>query len=236
MGKRSAHKEVREVLPWFVNESLGEKEKQRVLVHLRECPECRAERDELQAIQQVVAEDDGTGETNYRAAFRKLMGRIETAEANRASTHDFEPGGGSSGWRLPLGVAACLLVAVLIGPGSNPLPDSRNLTPGEPGNVAGTGIGRDGTDAVGFRTLSEPSAVVTGVPHRIALTFAQPVMAKTLRSALIETKSNIVSGPDADGRYIVEVTVPAHMTDLEFINSMRAIDGVQYAAFYDTPQ
>lgn len=226
MGKQSVHAEVLEVLPWFVNESLGEKERQLVLGHLRECPECRAERDELQAIQQVVAEDDGTGDGNYKSAFRKLMARIETAEANRASVRDFEPapesGKERGKWWLPLSAAACLFVAVLLTVGTNPLREVREVREESAG----------GGDGSGFRTLSDPGKAVAGIPHRIALTFEQPVMAETLRSALIETRSNIVSGPDRDGTYIVEVAVPSHMTDAEFINSMRAIDGVQYAAFY----
>lgn len=226
MGKQSVHAEVLEVLPWFVNESLGEKERQLVLGHLRECPECRAERDELQAIQQVVAEDDGTGDGNYKSSFRKLMTRIETAEANRASIRDFEvapENGRESGkWWLALSAAACLFVAVVITVGTNPLRE------GLPEALLEESAG----DGLGFRTLSDPGKAVAGIPHRMALTFEQPVMAETLRAALIETRSNIVSGPDKDGTYIVEVAVPPHMTDAEFINSMRAIDGVQYAAFY----
>jgi hypothetical protein len=148
------------------------------------------------------------------------MARIETAEANRASVRDFEPAPESGKWWLALSAAACLFVAVLITVGTNPL---REALPEE---SAGGG------DGPGFRTLSDPGKAAAGIPHRMALTFEQPVMAETLRSALIETRSNIVSGPDKDGTYIVEVAVPSHMTDAEFINSMRAIDGVQYAAFY----
>ena len=47
MEKKSVHEEVFKLLPWFTNESLEEKERDLVMAHLRECLECRKERDQL---------------------------------------------------------------------------------------------------------------------------------------------------------------------------------------------
>lgn len=211
MGKNSVHDDVLELLPWFVNESLGERERQRVLTHLRDCPECRRERDELQALAQLVGEDDGSADADYRFAFRKLIRRIEAAEANRESTRDF---GRSSPWRRAVpwfGAAASVLVAVLLVAVMN---------------------GESGESENEFRTLFAPKTVQPeGIPHRVALTFEQPLAPETLRQALIETRSTIVSGPDDLGIYVVEVEVPAHLTDTEFLDSLEAIEGVRYAAF-----
>lgn len=211
MGKNSVHDDVLELLPWFVNESLGERERQRVLAHLRDCPECRRERDELQALGQIVGEDDGSADADYRFAFRKLMRRIEAAEANRESTREF---GRQSRWKMVapwFGAAASVLVAVLLVAVMN---------------------GEDRVAKDEFRTLFAPkSGQAEGIPHRVELTFEQPVAPETLRRALIEARSTIVSGPDELGAYVVEVEVPAHLTDTQFLNSLEAIEGVRYANF-----
>jgi len=214
MGRKAVHEEIVELLPWFVNESLGEKESQRLLAHLQDCAECREERDRLQALQQMVVEDDGSETADYRVAFNKLMSRIAAAEDNRASTTEWRSHRRAAAWTLYLAAAACIVVAVgFVGVLNPPTPPQED-----------------------FRTLSAPP-LVDGVPHRIALTFEQPIKAETLRSALIETRSNIVSGPSEDGTYIVEIRVPPEMPDARFIQSIREIDGVKYAVFAaDTPR
>jgi hypothetical protein len=59
-----------------------------------------------------------------------------------------------------------------------------------------------------FQTLSiEPMLPVKyefGKIECLELGFKTPIPAVTLRHALIETGSNIVSGPDENGSYIVE--------------------------------
>lgn len=210
MGRRAVHEEVSEILPWFVNESLGVKERKLVMGHLAECAECRGERDRLQALQQMVAEDDGSEAREYEVPFRRLMARIVAAEASRGNARGVESRV-IPGWVPWVGIAASLLVAVTFVALLNPA-----------------------TPATGeYRTLTTTND--RGIPHRIALTFEQPIQADTLRAALIETQSNIVSGPDKDGTYIVEIRVPATMTDSRFIQSLREIRGVKYAAFEGEP-
>lgn len=207
MGRTKVHEDVFAILPWFVNESLANKERQGVLTHLQECHSCRAERDRLQALQQMVTEDDGTEATDYRVPFHSLMRRIAVAEANRASTRDLRPGRRWS--TLPwVAVAASLVLAI--------------------GLVAVLDSGKRGPEE--YRTLTMDTGV-QGVPHRIALTFDQPIKAETLRAALIETHSNLVSGPDRNGTYIVDIPVPKNMSDSQFIQSLRRINGVRNATF-----
>lgn len=210
MGRRTVHEDVFAILPWFVNESLADKERQGVLAHLQDCPDCRLERDRLQALQQMVAEDDGTEVREQEWPFRRLMQRITVAERNRASTGEVK-----RRRRVPVyvpfvAVAASLVLAIAL--------------------VAVLNRPKPGPEE--YRTLSYPSGV-QGVPHRIALTFEQPIQASTLRAALIETHSDIVSGPDKNGTYIVEIPVPPNMSDHRFIESLRRIKGVKNAAFED---
>lgn len=213
MGKSSVHDQVMLLLPWFVNESLGEKEQRLVLDHLRSCADCRAERDALQQMQQVIVDDPEPAGADYRFAYKKLMQRIEAKESgrDRAAVHARRSGVRRA---LPyLGAAASLVLAVSF-----------------VALLDRSGVDADKPDAPEYRTLSS-QALEAGAPHRMALTFEQPIRAETLRAALIETHSNIVSGPDPEGTYIVEVPVPDGVTDADFIEGIRKIDGVKHAAF-----
>ncbi|HKI73794.1 MAG TPA: zf-HC2 domain-containing protein [Pseudomonadales bacterium] len=208
MGKKAVHEEVLEILPWFVNESLAGRERKLVLTHLTVCEECRSERDRLQALQQMVAEDVGGDIREYEAPLRRLMARINAAEANRASVRVIKRHKALPGWAPWMGIAASLFAVVTFVAMLNPIkPQSAE-----------------------YRTLSNTTGNI-GVPHRIALTFDQPIQADTLRAALIETQSNIVSGPDKRGTYIVEIRIPEGVSDARFLDSLRKIKGVRYAAF-----
>lgn len=166
------------------------------------------ERDRLQALQQLVTEDYGTETLESEMPLRRLMNRIAATEANHISTGEVAPRRRIPAWLPYVSVAASLLLAVLFVGLLNPV----KREPAE------------------YRTLSNATDI-QGVSHRIALTFEQPIKAKTVRAAFIETGSNIVSGPDNNGTYIVEIRIPSDMTDQSFIRSLRKIDGVRDAAF-----
>ncbi len=215
MGKKSVHDTVTELLPWFVNESLGEKEQDLVQVHLAECSQCRLERDRLQAIGQLVAEEDPVS-PDYRFSYQKVMARIEAAERNRESTNIGEPAtaGFARRWRALSGVAAVLIGAVMLVAGVQSFQQETTL----------------------FRTLSTEvgaDAPIKGSAVRLALTFEQPIKAKTMRQALIETQSNIISGPDEEGTYVVEVIVPSNSNREQYLLDIRQIDGVRLAAYLE---
>ena len=74
-------------------------------------------------------------------------------------------------------------------------------------------------------------SMVSGEPARLALTLTQPIGAQTMRQALVDTSSYIVSGPDQDGVYVVDVQVPEQLSERQFINLIRKIDGVENATF-----
>ena len=138
------------------------------------------------------------------------MGRIEDAEKDRAST-EFRGGGAPFGkWMPAFGLAASVLVTVAI--------------------TAFLWIPDDGNKDRDFVTLTTVPENA-GVPHRVALTFEQPIRARTMRQALIETRSDIVSGPDGRGVYIVEVTIPEGTSDRQFIDWIKGIEGVKDASF-----
>lgn len=203
MGKK--HENIAQLLPWFVNDSLGRKEQALVLSHLAGCPDCQQERDRLQDLQALIV-DGSMVLPDYRFSFRKLMARIEAAELNKESTADHGFGKKRS-WLPGFGLAASVSIIA--------------------GIVAFVPISSDQNK---FQTLSTVTAT-QGMSHRFSLTFAQPISAQTMRQALIDTNSYLVSGPDSSGAYIVDIAVPDQMTDDEFIHSIKTIHGVEDAAF-----
>ncbi|MBQ73701.1 MAG: hypothetical protein CMQ20_01610 [Gammaproteobacteria bacterium] len=213
MEKKSVHEEVFKLLPWFTNESLEEKERDLVMAHLRECLECRKERDQLQRIEAIVKETDEVV-SNYRFSYNKLLPRIEEAELARENAAGQNEEVKVRNWLPVAGIAASLMLAVgLIGVyqvGLAPQP------------IVPQAVATD------FRTLTTQTQMV-GETTRVALTFEQPVQAVTMRKALIETHSNIISGPDESGTYVIEVEIPPAMSGEEYLQSLRKIEGVRYA-------
>ena len=70
-----------------------------------------------------------------------------------------------------------------------------------------------------------------GIVYRLELEFENPIPTNTLRQALIETDSHILSGPDEQGHYLVEVIVPYHVSAHEYLLLIKDIEGVEHAQF-----
>ena len=214
MGKMAVHDEVLELLPWFVNNSLADKERARIMAHLIECSACRTERDQLQHVQDLIARED-FDMPDYRFPFRKLMNRIDASERNRQSAIEDLPSRRSRDFRWPLfASAASLVLGVFLLSGID---------------QAG-GISVDQSPGMG-RTLTLERQKPAGTSHLVELIFEQSIEAQTQRAVFVETGSYIVSGPDAEGRYVVAVLVPVDITDSTYIQSIRDMGGVKYAAF-----
>jgi hypothetical protein len=210
MGKE--HKSTLELLPWYVNDTLEGKDLELVLKHLGECRDCQAERDRLYELQALVKESDGAP-ADHEMSFRRTMRRIEASERNRDSTRDIEHTGTRRKF-LSLGIAASVISVMLAGTAWLSLDETE--------------------ERQDFQTLSSdaPSA---GKAYRMELGFVNPIPAATMRQALVETDSNIVSGPDENGRYLVEVVVPSNMSASEYLSRIRMINGVESARFIQSP-
>ena len=222
------------LLPWYVNDTLSGKDLESVLRHLSDCRDCQAERDRLYQLQQMVQESD-TPVPGHELSYRRVMKRIDAAEQNRDSMQDVaEPRRRS--W-IPAGLAASVLSLVVAGgaylgiPGINSSPETGPLSADNAGPVY-----KENAYGDEYQTLTSDNPGIADNPgegraRRIELAFANPIPAATLRKALIETNSNIVSGPDAAGHYLVEVVVPAGVTADDYLADIQMIDGVERAQF-----
>lgn len=194
------------LLPWHVNETLTGKEAESVLKHLATCAACQDEVKSLYGLQQLVQESESPG-GDSELSLRRSMNRIKASEKNRESLAEVAPSKMRTRFRFPLGVAAsALLLVAAIG----------YLVPTQTGEE--------------FRTLSLESNK-QGSVYRLELEFENPIPASTLRQALIETDSHILSGPDEQGHYLVEVIVPYHVSAHEYLLLIKDIEGVEHAQF-----
>jgi len=209
LNKKKHHEYTLEVLPWFVNDTLDQKEREQVLKHLAQCEGCRQERDRLIELQKMIREGEVVdGDVEF--SLRRTLKRIEEAERNRDSVADVRSRDGQRRLFASMALAAGLGVflvgaAVLVGDPAQVVSEYQTLTSDQPG--------------------------VAGAARQMEIGFVDPIPATTLRQALIETGSNIVSGPDEDGVYLVEVEVPSGISQQMFLRRIQDIEGVKHAAF-----
>ena len=208
LGAQKEHDQVRLLLPWYVNETLAGKDAELVLKHLGDCKDCQVERERLYDLGQLVLEDDPTAR-HYKSSFLRVMHRIEGSERNKESMADADFHSRQKSYHA-LGVAASLFLMIMAA-------------------TVWLGTKAQAPDSV-FRTLSS-DIPATGIRRRMELGFISPIPAMTMRQALIETNSNLVSGPDQFGDYLVEVIVPTGMSTNHYLDKIRQIEGVARARY-----
>ena len=216
MVKPKEHEQAMLLLPWYVNDTLRGRDADRVLRHLAYCDECQKERDRLYELQQIILEPDMLTPASDRS-FRKVLTRIEASERDKLSVQEV-PGRSRRAMGFSIGLTTTALAASVL---ALVIGGTQFLAPNRAGDE--------------FQTLSveplETGKYEVGQVERLELGFTTPIPAVTLRKALIETGSNIVSGPDENGSYIVELVVPDETSSAAFLNQLQQIEGVEYASF-----
>lgn len=100
----TTHQQILELLPWFVNGTLNEREQSMLNEHLKGCGECSHEVEiliETSKVFHATTEPPKDSIGQARSDFlQQLEGRSETA-------------GFRARWMIPASVAACLLIAAL---------------------------------------------------------------------------------------------------------------------------
>jgi anti-sigma factor RsiW len=109
------HQEVSALIPWYVNDTLADSERQRVDAHIGSCAVCR---DDLAVHKRLFEEIDAQPAVDYMpvASLKRLQARLDAAQAQTASPPmaPLEPGRGDAPW--PGWMAASIAaMAVAIG-------------------------------------------------------------------------------------------------------------------------
>jgi hypothetical protein len=194
-GER-VHQRVWELLPWYVNGSLAERERERVEAHLAACLRCQGEERVSRHLAGAVARAGEVAPAPHPVQLQRMLARIEESEREERES--------AGRWRLlaplrglvratprPLRgalVAQAAVILLLVGflawsasrPGAAP-----NLQPA-------------------YRTLSNPDA--TPVPTaRLRVMFSPQATEKEIRELLHGIHGEITAGPSPSGAYTVEV-------------------------------
>jgi hypothetical protein len=84
-ARTAEHEEIFELIPWYVNGTIGAFDRQKLDEHFVSCVACRDEMLEERRIYQAISTDPGV-EYMPAASFRRLQARIEDGEGAPAST------------------------------------------------------------------------------------------------------------------------------------------------------
>jgi len=74
------HREVSELIPWYVNARIGDADRQRVDAHLRDCAECRGELQLQRQVHTAMTADPGI-EYMPTASLKRLQARLDGLDA-----------------------------------------------------------------------------------------------------------------------------------------------------------
>lgn len=80
-----AHRECEELLPWLINETLGDEARVRIEAHLAGCDVCRAEAAEQAVLRQHIRREDAVVYAPH-ASLQKLMSRIDSTIPQQPAT------------------------------------------------------------------------------------------------------------------------------------------------------
>lgn len=179
MTGQDRHDTVVELLPWFVNGTLGEQEETLVERHVHECVQCFSLLQQERRLHGLLGAESPAAIASAVHGFERLRPRLGP---------DADPAGGrpgrrrrrAEGFALAAGLAA-IAVTVLIWQGL----DDAELT-----------------GAGGFETLSEPAPAMV---RTVDIVFTPELLETEMRSLLRERGAVIVNGPTELGRYTIRL-------------------------------
>ncbi len=171
---RPTEQQAIELLPWYVNGTLADEERELVRRELQFSLTCRKEFKRLRRLQQAIQRDDGESAATERA-FERLLAWIDESSVSHAARRRAQP----AGW--PNYAQAALLLAFVSGlvwwwfpaPSTAPPP---------------------------YGTLSTPQPSDPGLT-RIHVVFGPGVSDAALGKLLAENRLTIADGPTRDGLY-----------------------------------
>jgi hypothetical protein len=194
-GER-VHQRVWEMLPWYANGSLAERERERVEAHLAACLRCQEEERVCRRMAGDVARGGEVSPAPHPVQLQRMLARIEESEREERES--------AGGWRLLAPLRA--LVQATPRPLRGALVAQAAVILLLVGFLAWSGLhpGAAPTPQPAYRTLSNPDAAT--VPSvRLRVMFSPRATEKEIRELLHGIHGEITAGPSPSGAYTVEV-------------------------------
>jgi hypothetical protein len=188
------HSEVLELLPWYVNATLDEQERQTVEAHVAGCSECAAELESLVAMRRMVVSAGVAGPGPSPLMLNRALEQIE--EYERVKSHqEAAPRRAESGfwkkmvdwWQLTpaftrIAIAAQLILVVSLGV---------------------TVVYQRTHPSVIYVPLAGPSSDELGATFSVK--FSQGATEQEIRQALTAVDGEIIAGPSALDLYTIRL-------------------------------
>jgi putative zinc finger protein len=191
------HRRTWELLPWYANGSLAERERESVEAHLAVCPRCEEEAGTCRRTAEVVHGASEVAPSPHPVQLQRVLARIDE--------HEHQERSHAGWWKLgtPLrelleatpatlrgalaaqAAVIAVLVGVLVWQGLRVRPEAAPATP-----------------AV-YRTLSDAAAPGPAVGLRVM--FAPQASEREIRGLLLDVRGQITAGPSPLGVYTVGV-------------------------------
>ncbi|MEM7544894.1 MAG: zf-HC2 domain-containing protein [Pseudomonadota bacterium] len=189
----SEHQRAWDLLPWYINGTLGPEEAEFTERHIASCPECRAELARQEQLSEVVSRQDGLV-PDQSAALDMISARL-TAQRRRsgwmARIQDFVDNLLSSparGMKIGIGLAAAVLLVVV--------------------------IGAPQTDT--YRTLTTPDAASSEIEIRVR--YAPDTDPEAVRALLRELGATEVTGPSETS--LIRAEIAPHLSE-DIVDALR---------------
>lgn len=211
-----AHQALSMLLPWYVNETLGEADRERLEVHLADCLRCR---EDLALERQLYRglRTDSAVEFMPTASLKRLHERLDAIEIaavdERPRVEDVLASRPTMPWAgLAAASVAVLAVAVSV------LATQRWL------------LFRSHGIAAPYQTVTQPAPQVPG--ETIRAVFAPTITLVELQAILDEAQLRIVAGPSEAGVYALAPT--SQRPTRSALASLRAHSNVKFAESIQT--
>jgi anti-sigma factor RsiW len=192
-----SHREVQDLLPWYVNGTLSPPEREAVAAHLAGCPGCAAEAGLLRSVGSAVKESNESLPPTSEGGWESLLSRVER---EREAVAPPKPGGRFGSWWAALpasarwALAAQAVVVVALVCASAAL--LRRADPPEEGRGAP------------YEAMSGRREEAAGPFVTITVDFREGATVKDVRELLTGVRASVVSGPSSVGSYNIRVPVP----------------------------
>jgi len=182
----SLHRQSWELIPWVINGTASDADRQTLEAHLQSCSDCRAELEFQQRLQGAVAHE-GDLDANSHAMWARLRERLDSDADSRKPVRVDRPRArhNGHGW-MPWVMAAMLVQGVGLGVLGTALWSRAQMS--SP-NASGP--------SAAYRTLS--ASLPPTQPATVRVVFAPTMTLSQLSAVLTSARLQVVSGPsDAD--------------------------------------
>jgi hypothetical protein len=186
MDSSSVHRQAWDLIPWIVNDSASESERQAVQPHLESCADCREELEFQRQLQAAMAQRTAP-DIDARDSWQRLRSRLDSAAGPVAAVrgarrHSHRAAKGGMSWLI----AAMVVQAIGLGA----LGAAWWSRPSASGSVPA------GYAAV-YRTLSAPESALPAATIRVV--FAPDLTMAQLQAVLAAARLQVRAGPNEVG-------------------------------------